>query len=196
MKTTRNVLFSGLLAAGMAASVPAADNGASVTGTEGLVGERVRLVLTERPGGKADAPDRLRGTVVRADGAQLWVRTADAETAVVALDEVERLQISRGRHSRGRGAKVGAVSGAVAGLALGGVAFAACGTEEQYDNSLCRASALYSLIGVTAVAAAVGAGIGAAVPPSERWESVPDQGLRILVQPRPRGASASVAVSF
>ena len=196
MKTTNDLLLSGLLVAGMAASVSAADNGASCAGTESLVGERIRLVLTERPGEKAETPHRIRGSVVRAEGGQLWVRTTDAGTATVALDEVERLQISRGRHSRARGAKVGALYGGAVGLALGGVAFASCETDEKYSHPLCRAAAFYTLIGATSATAVLGAGIGAMVPPSERWESVPDRGVRILVQSRPRGASAGIAVSF
>ena len=168
MKTMEALLVSALLAAAPGASAPAAESNASAASTQSLVEERVRLTLTEEPGGEAEAPDRIRGTVVRAEEGQLWVKTADAEAAVVAMNRVERLEVSRGRHSRKRGAKVGAAYGALAGLAVAGIAYAMTEPDDTYGfgNGFRKASAIWTAMALTPVTAVVGAGIGAAAPPA------------------------------
>ena len=89
---------------------------------------------------------------------------------VVPLASLTRLDVSRGRHSRGRKALGGAIIGLVGGAILG---FATGGNCE--GEFLCATPAEDAAIGGGLFAVA-GALIGALLPPSEKWVRVPNVG--------------------
>ncbi len=92
---------------------------------------------------------------------------------VVPRQEVTRIDRSGGRHSRGRWAIRGAGLGLLAGVAIGLAGGNTCTGQlpDILTLGTCSAgtkAAIGALLGVPA-----GALIGLAVPPGERWESVP-----------------------
>jgi hypothetical protein len=187
----RLLLSSGFLV--MAVTVSAAAAKAESADGQGdvRVGSRVRLALAEGSERDSAPSGRLAGTVVRASADELWLKVNDGRTSVVPREAIERLEVSQGRRSRGRGALIGAGLAAAAGLATTAIWSATCGSDE------CQIGTGFGLFLYTPLAMMTGAGIGAAVPPGERWQSVPDDrrvGLRL--RPERRGASVALALSF
>jgi hypothetical protein len=140
-------------------------------------GQRVRV---SAPGVSENA---LVGSVVASDERQLTIRVAQrTEPVTVPRSGITKLEVSDGRHSRGIGATIGAVSGALVGLAVG--------SRANWFTQQAEA-------GGAAIGALLGAGIGAAIPPAERWRSVNPgvRGARLV--PRPDlGIGAGVVVGF
>ena len=89
-----------------------------------------------------------------------------ARGVVVPLGQVTRLDVSRGRHSRGRKALGGAIIGLVVGAAIGAVSGGDC------ENSIICVTPAEGAAIVGVPFAAVGALIGVLLPPGDRWERV------------------------
>jgi hypothetical protein len=164
------------------AALPASGGRAqSVTGLE--PGARVRVAA------EAVAPKRMVGTLVRLDADSMQLRLSDVdELARVPREAITKVEISRGRRSRGRGA----LYGALAGLAVGAGAVLATPRCEEPDCweifSKGEGAALVGGLG-----AGLGALVGLAIPPGEKWESVPI--AQISVVPGRRGY-VGVSLSF
>ena len=110
-------------------------------------------------------PGALIGTVVALRGDTLFVRNADEGGAGLPLPlaRVERLEVSRGRRSRGTGAALGFLLGAAVGAAYG---VAGHPGLAHTDISEGGEIAIYA-----GVAGLLGAAIGTARG-GERWERV------------------------
>jgi hypothetical protein len=161
------------------------------------VGPRVRVTAPD-----TDTP-RLVGTLVGEDADSLRI---DIGRRVVRLPRsaVTQLEFSQAPSRRGRGATIGFLSGAAAGLALGYAmgenpddgrefcTFGGCATFGPFfpdkPTSALLAGGFFGL---------VGAGVGALVAHGERWEAQPEQRVKFSLAPAPgRGVAARVAIRF
>ncbi len=120
-----------------------------------------------------------RVTVVEQRGDTLLIRERGGALALVPLDRVTALSVADGRNTwttgAGRGARVGALVGAIPSVVLVGAA-AAYDVQHRHDpcSELCiPATPVAAAVGiaVTAVTTLVGTAIGAAVP-GQRWRRV------------------------
>jgi hypothetical protein len=124
-------------------------------------GARVRIFAPDLLG-----PGALIGNVVALRGDTLVVRKADAGGAdlCLSLARLERLEVSRGRRSRGTGAALGFLLGAAVGAFYGEAGHPGLA---HTDISETGETAIYA-----GVAGLLGAAIGAAVG-GERWKHMP-----------------------
>jgi hypothetical protein len=128
------------------------------------LGARVRVRLSALGHRKP-----LVGTVVQSDAQKLTLDLgAMGGTVVVPRESVAKLEFSRGKQSRSRGALIGAMAGALVTGVLAATSHSTCtGDPPCLDLDF---SSTYVLFGVGAVA--TGAAIGASVQPGEHWETV------------------------
>lgn len=131
-------------------------------------GSRVRIAAVSLKG-------PIRGTLAALDDDRLSLETKPgAPPLVIERGRIARLEVSAGRRSRGRGAAIGAALGLGAGLLL--TAGVAAGEScEGYGAEDCGLATGISLILFTPALTVSGALIGLALPPPERWVSVPPQ---------------------
>lgn len=152
---------------------------------------RAQSVEEIAPGTRMRAVDaasgRVVGTLAEIRGDTLVVRSGRGERehlVTLSVSSLRRLQVSRGTPSRPlsalQGAGIGAVSGAVGGVA--GVTLARLSFDDDCDGTeddlLCLSGARWTLIGVV-IGAPLGAAWGAAIGfvfPQERWRSLPIRG--------------------
>jgi hypothetical protein len=130
------------------------------------------------------------GRLVRVDSESLVLETSAGVATTIPRDSIERLDRSLGRHSRGRGALIGAGIAAVVGVASSLAYGASCEEEE------CTMGAAYGLLLYTPLAMGVGAAIGALVPPGDRWKPVQNERVSLRFDPDLRKAQVTVALSF
>ena len=151
-----------------------------------LLERRVRLT---RLGGDAKP---VTGFVVAEDETTLTLDLGRG-TQTFGREEIARLELSRQPSQRGRGALWGALAaGAVGGLVIG--AASSCGSGDWFcdDSDV----VVYGTMGAL-MAAPIGAAIGAAVSPGERWQPIEGRRFRVSVGPaRGRGVAASLRFSF
>lgn len=154
-------------------------------------------------------PTHIRYTVVSSDssreaeviaqrGDSLWLRSLlHADTSVVVIPSLTRLDVSLGRHSHGlRGAAIGLLSGAV----VGGVWGASMPVPECHDLVCFTPSSRGEQAAVFGgTFALLGAGVGALIGKgqwSERWERVKLPSIAtLLVRPRTFGYVVGVKVT-
>ena len=109
-------------------------------------------------------------------------------------DAITKMEMSTGRQSRGHGAWIGALVGGASG------AIAVLATPEKPCNPNVAFGCLRIIskgAGATMLAglgAGVGALIGLAIPPGEKWTAVPTE-LRVSVTPTLKG-DVQVSLSF
>lgn len=136
-----------------------------------VLGERVRV---------ASRSALLTGTAVGLDGDALTVALDDGGEAVrLALAEVQRLEVSGGRPNRVARAGYGAAIGLLAATLIAAAVF----DEREYDSGYgvdLLAGALFGL--------PIGAAVGLASTPRERWHEVDWHSARA-----PSGESAALA---
>lgn len=158
---------------------------AAQTGPANEVGPRVRLTLLESGGADsivaAPQPRVMIGRLVSVDGdSVILVQGRDQLSTSVAMESIQRLEVSRGRRSRaGRGALVGFLAGAVTGAVTG--------------YWICRGCEPDGLAGFVALVvggmgALAGTGVGAivgAIARTERWEPRPLTDLPVGVRLSP-----------
>lgn len=149
---------------------------------------RVRVrVVGERP---------IVGTLQAMNEAALSVKP-DGRTGLVTVDRarISRIEMSRGRGDSLTGAASGLVGGALVGAFLGMlVPDDYCPACFRSYNS--RPTGRGKLVLVTSgIFGLLGAGVGAAVSPDERWEVVSFDRLHVTVAPA-RGRGVRMAVSF
>jgi hypothetical protein len=185
-----------ILALGLAVPGGAADPSGSGEPFDGIApeGARVRIKL-QRSGRIPNLPAHIEGRLGPVSPGGVRVRLNAYQEVTVPARAIERFQVSAGRHSRARGAGIGAGIGVLLGLGLGGLALATC--DDGPDSWEC-VSAGANLIGLPPILGAGGAIVGALLPPSERWEEVPRERLRVTAGPilKRDGAGVAVAVSF
>ena len=152
-------------------------------------GSRVRLEAA------AVSPEPLVGTIVTQDQTTLELQVADQEDPIVVpRDAITKMEMSTGRRSRGHGAWIGALVGGASG------AIAVLATPEKPCNPNVAFGCLRIIskgAGATLLAglgAGVGALIGLAIPPGEKWTAVPTE-LRVSVTPTLKG-DVQISLSF
>jgi hypothetical protein len=129
-------------------------------------GSRVRIRTSEGRGS-------IRGTLASLDDQRLTLEEKPgAAPRVIDRSQIARLELSAGRRTRGHGAALGAAIGLGAGLLFTGVV-AARESCEGYGAEDCGLATAVSLIVFTPALTATGALVGVALPPSERWVTVP-----------------------
>jgi hypothetical protein len=176
----------------MASIVAALVPVAGVVAAEGGSSGTPRRVRVTAPG---VLEERVVGEIVSADDETITVRAQrTGRTYEIPAEAVTRVELRRKTGARGRAIKIGAL----AGLAIGAVAGYAAGDD-------CGAADAPSLVcfprGGTALVlglagSLVGAGVGAVVAPSERWELVRVRSLTAgVVAPSARRREVGVFVS-
>lgn len=153
-------------------------------------GTRVRIVTAGTAETGHSSKTRVVGTVTRPAAASLVLRTDAGDEVLVPHEAIRQIEVSRGHRSRGRGALVGAALGAATGVLASLAWGASCGGDE------CRLGTGFGLLLYTPLAALAGGGMGAALPPGERWERLPNRRLSLRVRPQSDGARLAVVLSF
>jgi hypothetical protein len=154
---------------------------------EAGVGSRIRILLPP------PASDLLVGTLVESRPDSLRVETASGDVLAVSRTAINRLQVSRGRHSKaGLGALIGLATGLGGGLVAGTIAH----RETQFINITTGGVVL-----ITALGGAVGAGLGALIGSAfkaDRWETVPLVSLETVgrADSRPGHLTIGLAIAF
>lgn len=147
-------------------------------------GMRVRIVAPEV------APRKIVGTVsqVTADSVAIDIPGRN-EPVSISREKIARLDVSYPQGLRG----VHAAIGAVVGAAIGAVTCAVWnGSGQGHIVSTGDVAGICAII-----AGGLGAGIGAAVPPGERWKAVPTRRYRVSFSPRlDHGADFAVAWKY
>ena len=151
---------------------------------------------TVRVEGRALPIDAAPATVIEQRGDTLVLRARDGGLASVPIDRVDRLEVAQGRRPRSdgawRGARVGALVGGVPMTLLTSYAI---GTDVRAarrgggDCMIgCPASPYVAAGGLvlTGISTLLGAVIGAAAAPRDRWTRV-DPRVRVGAAPTPRG---------
>lgn len=179
------ILFSPVRASGQ--ELPAADSATRV-----VAGDRVRLESPLLGGARREAlVMALRGDTLVVSGT--FRPGGSQETALIPFSAVRSLEVSAGTKSNAwKGAKIGAGSGAVFGLAMGVLAV------EDTKDSFMDYGAAYIPVGIVSfglIGGLVGTGIGA-LSRGEAWERV--EPARLRVEPREGGAAivASLPLRF
>jgi translation initiation factor IF-1 len=144
---------------------------------------------------------RVTGHVVGLDERAISIRVNDAAAALMLQrDAVRTLEVSDGR-SRTRHVVIGAILAAAAGAVWG---YAATDSTAQVSVPsgtgtfvTVRDERAASALSCAIITAPLGALIGFALPPGERWRRVPAEGVRMAVAPgRDARLSLSLAVRF
>lgn len=174
------VLLGLVLAAGPGAMADDADDVVQLR-----TGARVRVtVLAQRKGviGKALALDDTSLTLETEGG---------ADTLLLRRDDVTSVATSAGRRSRGKSALMGAGVCAGVGLVVG----LASGDDPKSSFISMTAPQKGLVLGI--LLAPVGALIGLALPPAERWHKVPLDRMHLSARGTPSGGvGASVTLAF
>ena len=163
--------------------------------TNGLSpGARVRLTAPSVSG------KRLVGTLRSLDDVTLtFLPRGATETMQVPRSAITGLEVGRGSRRR-KGAIIGAVAGLASGVVLGLATGQDCSEPEFHDLFValvggCRGTTRAAVISVATVP--VGALLGFALAPGEKWETVTPGRLRIAVMPAHGGGlRAAVSVHF
>jgi hypothetical protein len=151
------------------------------------VGSRVRASVAETPEG-ATKHRRFTGSLRGlTDTAVILETSRGRPPLVIPRRDITELELSVRRSQRGKGALIGLGVGALVGAILG----AAVGQDDDFFTS-------GEVAGIfAAILAPVGALVGAAAAPGERWRSVPPDRARIaLDRPRSAGFGFSITVRF
>jgi hypothetical protein len=151
-------------------------------------GSRVRVEASTEEG-------RLVGSLLALDDRNLNLQVEDEMgPRIFPREDVTALAVSGGRHSRGRKALiVGGVCAAV-GAIIGVATASEPDPDNMFDVSWSKAQGVR---GGALFLGSIGALIGLALPPGERWEDVPLDTVRLSVRPVPgRGAGVFLSVGF
>ena len=162
-------------------------------------GPRVRLTAPTVSG------KRLIGTLVRLDEATLTLQQEGAKaTLIVPRGSITRIELSRHRGRRGKGAGIGALVGIGAAVVLGVAAgencdFPAARPEnldlvERLDRSFCFGKGEIALAAAL-VTVPLGTLLGYAAAPGERWVVTSPDRFRMSVAPV-RGGGVGASLSF
>ncbi len=142
-------------------------------------GTRVRVAAP------AQLTKPLVGTLTAAAATSLTVETSK-QTVVVRRDAIEILWRSERRSSKKRGAVIGALVGV-------GVAAIVAATDSSNDFIFTKGELF---LATSVLFAPIGAGVGAAVAPGERWATVPTSPVAAAHWARERGLQLNVSIRF
>ena len=158
----------------------------NLRGDELTPGSRLRLSVPSL--GRAPVVGRLQSL----DSQSLTlVVEGQPSPVVLSRQDVTRFDLSRGRRSRGKGALIGLGIGTAVG-ALAGIIHG----SDPPGTFLAFSAAEYAT-GFALLGASVGAVVGLAVPPGERWETLPlDRVHAATASSSRRGAALAITVSF
>jgi hypothetical protein len=133
----------------------------------------------------------FEGTVLTLEDATITLNIAGRTTrAVVSRDKIARLDLS-GRHSRGRGALIGAAAGTFLGASVG----LALGDDDPKGFIALTGEGKAIILGT--LSAIVGVIVGAIVRPQQKWTKVSADRFKLNVAlPRGGGVGASVSLGF
>ena len=152
---------------------------------EVIVGDKVRVNLQD---------GKIVGILAALDTQALTLKDlAGGQLTPYPLGAVRGVEVSHGRHSRGRKAGQGALIGGLVGAVLGVAATTLCNTNDE------GCGGDWPLIvgaGFGATGAAFGALIGVAMDPGEAWRPAKVGGLHGSTPAARRGLSVRVAVRF
>jgi hypothetical protein len=162
---------------------------ASGAGAQDLVavapGQRVRLTLDD----SNSEGSSLVGEAVALDDSRMTLRVSHRkELVVVPRPRIKQLELNTGRRSRGRKALIGAAVGTAIGVVVGLDSYG--GGDETFSKS---GSAMIGGV----MLGTLGALVGVALPPGERWKTVPMTRVHLALTPaRGRGAAISLAFAW
>ena len=149
-------------------------------------GDRIRI--TSAP----NSLDNQLARVLRVRRDTLFLQVVPAETLVVALAGVTRLEVNTASYT-GRGVAIGALVGLYVGALKGFTG----GDEKEPDNGWFNKEqkGLFQTVGTTVAGMVVGAVVGSSI---DRWTSLPlgEAKATPSLQVGRRGARFGVAVSF
>jgi hypothetical protein len=170
-----------LTLASLFASVPAAGEEAPVD-LSLTPGMRVRVLA---PG---ISPSKVVGTISMVDDQSVSIDVPGrSEPILVLREKIARLDVSAGRRSRWLDAAIGAGIGAAASAL-------ACGASETKHSIVNNTDVT---VGCALAGSLLGLGIGAAIPPGERWNEIPATRYHIGFEPRlDHGLNLAVAWNF
>ena len=166
-----------------------------------LIGQRVRVLMAS-PSGRTE---RIVGNVVKENERTLILERSGSKDPPVTVERstVTGVERSVAKSRRGHGATLGLLIGVVAGAAVGYAAgddskgvpfctFDGCATLGPFVPSKADTAVLLG-----ATFGLVGAGVGAALSPGERWHRVPDEGIHFGLTPVAGGGlGARLSLSF
>lgn len=162
-----------------------------------FAGQRVRLTVPSVSG------KRLIGTLVGLDETTLTLRRYGVDdTLQVPREAIARLEVSRHRSRKAKGAALGALIGLGAALAVGVAAGDDCGLIQGDDFSTRLQRSFCFDKGETAVISAIlfvpaGTLLGLVAAPGEKWEPSTPGRLRVGVAPmRGGGVRVGLSVAF
>ena len=147
------------------------------------------------------------GTLVHMDDMTLAVRPKGKDVLEVPRSAITRFEVSRGKSLRGKGAKIGAIVGLGAAVAIGLIAGEDCGSlpepapgilglSERLHRNLCIDKAPMALFS-SLLTVPAGALVGLGVAPGERWVRTTPDRVRLTVTPvRGTGIGAALSVRF
>lgn len=127
------------------------------------VDQRVRLWT--------DAADAVTGRVTAVTPSTAQVAVEDRDPVTIANSAVRRVEISRGRTSRGAGFRNGAIRGAIILAAISAVSGALQHEQVGEDGATVTEAALLGIWSGGLFGGLIGGGIGAARA-GDRWEQV------------------------
>lgn len=118
-----------------------------------------------------DAADAVTGRVTAITPATVQVAVDDRDPVTVSTTMVRRVEISRGRTSRGAGFRKGAIRGAIIMGALGALSLGLQHEQVGEDGSSVGEAVALGLWSGGLFGALIGGGIGAARS-GDRWEQI------------------------
>lgn len=159
-----------------------------------MAGEQSPLDLTLTPGMRVRvvapdiSPSDLVGTISKVDDQSVTIDVPGrSEPISVLREKIARLDVSAGRRSRWVDATIGAAL-----VAAGGAL--ACSASETKHSIVSNTDVT---AGCALAGALLGAAVGAAIPPGERWNEMPANRYRIGFAPRlDHGLNLAVAWKF
>jgi hypothetical protein len=149
-------------------------------------GQRVRLTLAD----SNSEGSSLVGEAVALDDSRMTLRVSHRkDLVVVPRPSIQQLELSTGRGSRGRKALIGAAVGTAIGVVVG------LNDYEGATDPITSKAGTAMIGGV--LLGTLGALVGVALPPGERWKKVPTARIHLALTPvRGRGGAISLAFAF
>jgi hypothetical protein len=154
-------------------------------------GARVRVVAV------AASSKPVIGTIVRVDERMMELRLADRkDLTFVPRAAIKKLEVSRGRRSRGRGALIGAlIGGALGAIAVLATPGQSCEPSSNPWSCIGGISKGEGALALGGLGAGLGALVGLVIPPAEKWTPVPM--AQVSVAPgRQRRIQVSLSLAF
>jgi hypothetical protein len=189
----RQAVVVGLIVSTVGAGTSSADGPSPVTASP-----RVRVTAPAISG------KRLVGTLLAMDETTMTIGSEKGKRVLeVPRAAVTRIEVSRRSSRKGKGAGIGALVGLGAAVAIGFAAGEDCPPRDPNDHSLAGALSRICFgrnemaVGAGVLTIPLGALIGLAAAPGERWARTTPDRLKVAVTPvRGSGVGAALSVRF